>query len=679
MNARNRDKGASAQAGSRRHLTGALLLALGAVAIILGLYEVAERTWLDGADVRVIHTLQMVRTIVSCVVLAALVGWLIVRQSPPLLATMPSEEERVRGARPTERDRMVNYAHWFILMRWIAVVVAATLVFICIWVARLLPTEVALPLMLTVVVLAGSNVLHTVLLRRGHRVQLLLKLQIYGDLTILTVLLHFSGGIENPLAPVMLLHVIIGGIILSRRQCYAVAAIGSVLVALLAFAEWAHLLEHYTLLIFPHFRDAEGLQHAAHYPLYIVHPVGLHAAILFLTAYFVTTLADRLRHNERQLETMADHALAERQLLERSLETTGTAVRVVERGLRSRWTNARWEAWFGGGATGSSAAKQLDGERSASRKTFRDGRTRIRELTLNEQRHGRPDPFEPAPARRVFQVMTAPLRDAAGRVTQVVELAQDVTEQKRHQAQLIRAGQLAAVGELAGQVAHEVNNPIAIISAKTRLLLSGQRAEMSDETAGELAKIRDLSDRVAGIARGLLSSSRPSGAVRLALDIRMPIRRALAMVEQRARDTGVKIEDSLPDGLPNVRANAQEMEQLFLNLFLNALDAMQGGGRLIVDARPDQRTSGDGDQGVAITVRDTGCGIPEAMRERVFRPFFTTKTQGRGTGLGLSICQGLVRSHGGRLDVESQVGEGTRFTILLPVGTEGHAAEPHHA
>ncbi|MHC4413690.1 MAG: two-component system sensor histidine kinase NtrB [Planctomycetota bacterium] len=676
MNGDDRSDGASAPDRSRRHFVPVLSVALGALVVIFVLYELAERMWLRGEDTQMLGAIRMVRGIVTATVAAVLVGWLIVRRSPPLLATMPSDEEWVRGARPSERERMVNYARWFILMRWITVVAAAALIFISVWVARLLPSTVSLPLLLMVAVLAGSNVLYAALLRRGILGPHLLKLQVYGDLVILTVLLHFSGGIENPLSLVMLIHVIIGGIVLSRRQCFAVAATGSVLFGLLALAEGTSVLEHYTLLIFPHFHDEGGLRHAAHEPLYVASRVGLHSAILLLTAYFVTTLADRLRHDERQLEAMADRALAEEQLLERSLETTGTALRVVDRDLRSCWTNTRWQTWFGRSASGSVASERLNGERSAARQAFRDGRTRTTELAMAGD--GPLDPTASAPPERVFQLTSAALHDAGGHVHQVAELAQEVTGQKQTQEQLIRAGQLAAVGELAGRVAHEVNNPIAIISAKTRLLLSDHRSEMSDKTAAELAKIIDLSDRVARIARGLLSYCRPSGVAHAALDIQVPIRKALAMVEQRTRDTGVLVKENLPDRLPEVRGNAQEMEQLFLNLFLNALDAMQDGGQLIISARPDRMPAGDGGHGVAVTIEDTGGGIPQQLHERIFQPFYTTKTQEQGTGLGLSICEGLVRSHNGRIALDSKVGEGTRVTVHLPIETEAHEREADH-
>ena len=655
---------------SRRHLTRCALLAVGAVALIFIVYEVVERTWLTAVDLRVIHVLHMVRGIVASITAAVLVGWSIARSSPPLLVSASSEGDRALGTPPTEETRITNHARWMIQMRWVAVVVAVTLVFISTRAAGLLPATLTRPLLLTLAALTVLNIAYTVMLRARFQGRRLLHLQVYGDLVILVILLHFSGGIENPLSMILVFHVIIGGIILGRLQCYLVATASSVLFGVLALAEWGHVLEHYTLEIFPHFSEAEHDRHAAHESLYVASRVVLQTVILFVTAYFVSTLVARLRDDERQFEVMAARALADGQLLERSLETTGSALRVIDRSLRSRWTNSRWRTWFG-------SAGPPAGEGSAAQATFRDGVTRTTELTLSESAHVTDQDGLPE-SQRVLHVTTAPLRGVHGDVDQVVELARDVTEQRRSQARMLRAGQLAAVGELAGQVAHEVNNPIAIISAKARLLLSDHRAEMSDETAEEIDKIIHLADRVANIAQGLLSYCRPSGAARATLDIRDPVRRALAMVESRARGAGIGVEQDLPGGLPPIRANAQELEQVFLNLLLNALDAMPRGGTLAVRVEAAPPPLPEGGRAVAITIQDTGEGIPQKIRQRVFEPFFTTKGQGRGTGLGLSICEGLVRSHGGRIDFESDPDTGTRFTVTLPIEHHSPKTDDHH-
>lgn len=628
-------------------------------------YEIVERLWLTHVELQTLHLLHLLRGVLSSLIVAGFVGWMIIRVSPGFLPATPADEAWARQPAPTSADRTKAYARWFIDMRWIAVLLAGILVFISIQLVNWLPKEVWWPLMITVASLAGFNLIYIRLLRWERGLPALLLLQGYIDLVILTLLLHFSGGIENPLSMMMIFHVIIGGILLSRPQCHWIAAAASALFALLAWAEWSDRVEHYTLQLFPHFEQPGGeMFHPAHHTLYTISRVVLQAVVLFLTAYFVTTLAERLRQNERRLESMARRALAGQQLLEQALETTHTGLRVLGSDLQTFWANARWREWFEGFlAQSGEGSERLNGFDSPARQTLADGLLRVTEVVF-EKGPGATALAEANNAERVFQVTTAPLSDLNGRIQQVVELAQDITQQKHAQTQMMRAGRLAAVGELAGQVAHEINNPIAIISAKARLLLADHRGEMSAKIAQELSKITDLSNRVARIAQGLLSCCRPSPATRVRLDLRQPIRKSLAMVEQHAREIAVVVEDDLREALPPVKANSQEMEQVFLNLFLNALDAMPQGGRLRVSAAISDLH--DGQPGVAVKVEDTGVGISETIRDRIFEPFFTTKQEGRGTGLGLSICLGLVRSHGGEIEVESKPGRGSCFTVKLP-------------
>ena len=643
-----------------------LLYALGIVTLIIGLFELVERTWLTGLEMEVQHGVHMVRDVFSSLVVALVVSWTIIKASPTFLGASPIADESPQQARLTEMERTKIYAWWFIAMRWIAVLLAGILVFLSVQVVEWLPQEVWWPLVGTVAALAGANLSYLFLIRWDRGISTLLLLQGYIDLVILTVLLHFSGGIENPLSTIMLFHVIIGGILLSRRQCYGMAAVGSLLFALMAWSEWADVVEHYTLQLYPHFEQAGHVSHPAHHPLFAISLGVLQAAILFLTAYFVTTLSERMRYNERRLEAMADRALADRQLLERALETTGTGLRVLDQDLRLHWASKRWQEWFASQACADCLeCDSNDRGDSPACQCLQDGHIRVTELTLDASNCSS-KLFQSGANPSVFQVTTAPLQDPVSKIHQVVELAQNITEQKRSQARMMRAEKLAAVGELAGQVAHEVNNPIAIISAKARLLLSDQRNEMSPKIAQELGKIIDLSDRVARIAQGLLSYCRPSSATRMRLDFRAPVRKSLAMVEEQARRRGVTIEDRLPDRVPAVRANAHELEQVFLNLFLNALDGMPTGGVLRISSFVDSALLRDAKPGVGIVVADTGVGIPEAIRERIFEPFFTTKQEGQGTGLGLSICLGLIRSHGGEIDVESESAKGTRVTVKLP-------------
>lgn len=588
-----------------------------------------------------------------------MVGWIVIRSSPALLAVTSVETPEPNA---TQRARL--YAHWFIAMRWLAVLVASLLVFLSVQVFNLLDQAVWWPLLGAVALLAGFNLLYTLITPRIVQVRRVLVWQGYADLIFLTVLLHFSGGIQNPLAILMLFNVVIGGILISQKECYRMAAVGSLLFATMAIANATGFFAHHPLHLYPH--PASAIAPSATLPLFVGTCVGLHTTILFLTAYFVTTLAERLRRNEIHLATMAEKALAEHHLLEQALDTTSAGLRVLTPGLAPLWANEHWKRWFGYGTERSCSDPEENSQCSAAAKCLRSGKVVVTEITRLTDGTASESPPHPPAAEQILQITSAPIRDARGSVRQVVQLAQDVTPQKQAHIRMMRAGQMATVGELAGQIAHEVNNPIAIISAKTHLLLSDRRDEMSDKIARELEKINELSIRVARIAQGLLSYCRPSPAAHRPIDIRLSIRKSLAMIEQKASGNGIRIEDTLPGRPVSVMGNSGELEQVFLNLFLNAIHATPRGGRLAISFIDPAEEASPSDLRFGIAIDDSGSGVPPEIRERIFEPFFTTRKGGHGTGLGLSICQGLIRSHGGEVSVTDAPSGGARFTVWLP-------------
>jgi signal transduction histidine kinase len=411
-------------------------------------------------------------------------------------------------------------------------------------------------------------------------------------------------------------------------------------------------LHHYTLYTFPHLGHEHGLPHAAHFTPYVMSSVVVQAVVLLLTAYFVTTLAERVLYDERELASMAERAMAQRQLLERAMETTGTGLRVLDQNLHPFWLNEQWMKLM---------TNESDEQNATASQTLADGQVRVTEIAEADG----------SSARRVLQLTTAPLYGKSQQVAQIVELAQDVTRQREAQERLIRSSRLAAMGELAGEIAHEVNNPIGVVSAKARILLNSHREEMSEHVAAELEKMTAQADRVARVAQGLLTYCRPAHPARVSANVATAVQRAVNLVEQRARSSGVTIEQQLPPDLPSARANLDEMEQVLCNLLLNALDAMPEGGLLTIAGRVDQNL-------VEVTVRDTGCGMSPEVRQRVFEPFFTTKKR-EGTGLGLSICQGLVTACGGVIQVASEPGRGSTFIIRLPVALAEQSEGWEHA
>lgn len=243
-----------------------------------------------------------------------------------------------------------------------------------------------------------------------------------------------------------------------------------------------------------------------------------------------------------------------------------------------------------------------------------------------------------------------------GGVARVVSF-DDVTEQVKLEEQILQNERLASLGLLAAGVAHEVNTPLTGISSYTQMLLEAM--DPDDPRRDLLVKIEDQSRRASSIANSLLNLARPEGSSFESLPLNEIVAESLRLFEPQVRGRGIRLETELAEGLPPVRAHRGKLQQVLLNLLLNARDALESGGRIRV------ATSARGDR-VTLEVLDDGTGIAEEDLPRIFDPFFTTKGRGKGTGLGLSISHGIVREHHGELVVESVPGAFTCFRVELP-------------
>jgi signal transduction histidine kinase len=586
--------------------------------------------------------------------IVATLVWLL-HHSPPLLGREAARASDDPAHLSEMRDG--RYVRWFVHVRWVVLLVALALLVTTIGLGYLTPAVLP-PLVSIIGLLAAANLVYAGPARRWCSAACLLAVQLHVDMVGLTVALHLSGGIENPLYLFPVVNVVLGGIVLSRRQSLLLALNGGVLCALLVWAEWARLIPHYTLRLMPH--GVGGEIHVAYDTPYVAARTALQLVVLLLTAELVSRLAQHSRAHERALAEAAEAARAERELLEESLEGTETALRVMDPSMAGLWSNAQWRRWFPPGSPreGHALSWSATGDSPVSR-TLADGAPHRSEMPLP------PEGETSDTGGQVFRVTTAALHGPGGGTVRLAEMVQDITAEKRAEAALLKAGRLATVGEMAGRLAHEVNNPTAIVIGKARLLLSDRRAEMSDKIADDLGQIVDLGERVARISQGLLAYGRPSIARRSPIDLRAPARRALAFVEEQAGRRHVSVVDQLGDAPLAAVASGAELEQVFLNLVLNALDAMPEGGELVV-AAGEGATLADGRPAVAVAISDSGPGIPPELRDRVREPFFTTKPEGERTGLGLSVCDGVIRSHGGELRVEEGSAGGARMVVCLP-------------
>ncbi len=231
-------------------------------------------------------------------------------------------------------------------------------------------------------------------------------------------------------------------------------------------------------------------------------------------------------------------------------------------------------------------------------------------------------------------------------------------ELREMQQALLQSEKLAAMGRLTSQIAHELNNPIYGIMNTLELL----KTEIPPES--KRRKILELSlseiQRLAEMLRNMLSFSKPEEEKRKPIKINELIEGILLVMERQMKESNIKVQTYFDEGIPEVMASTNQMRQVMLNLIKNAKEAMPKGGTLIV------RTNRE-DSNVLIHIQDTGVGIPEEIRGRIFEAFFTTKQKVKGVGLGLSVCYGIIKDHGGEIRVESEVDKGTTFTIHLPI------------
>ncbi|HEY3380974.1 MAG TPA: ATP-binding protein [Vicinamibacterales bacterium] len=276
--------------------------------------------------------------------------------------------------------------------------------------------------------------------------------------------------------------------------------------------------------------------------------------------------------------------------------------------------------------------------------------------------------------RLLVNVTTVPLQSLSGSGSDsgTVIIVDDVTARAQLEEQLQISDKMASIGLLAAGVAHEVNTPLTGISSFTQMLLEG--ADPQDPKTRLLEKIERQTFRAAKIVNGLLNLSRPvaAGAGRGTVDLNVVINDVLSLLEHQFKVARIQVRREMATQGPVVMGIEFKLQQVFLNLFLNARDAMPKGGWLSISTKI-------ADGSAVAEVADTGAGIPSEHLARIYDPFFTTKAIGQGTGLGLSITYGIVREHDGTITCDSDVGQGTRFTLAFPVAAAAASSRPVRA
>jgi two-component system NtrC family sensor kinase len=313
----------------------------------------------------------------------------------------------------------------------------------------------------------------------------------------------------------------------------------------------------------------------------------------------------------------------------------------------------------------------------------------IRRLRTAMERAGEGDLTARVPVRsrdemgelgRSWNDMTADLHQARDELEGLNRTLEQRVEEKTRELeqthrQMVVVEKMASLGKLAAVVAHEINNPLAGIKTYARLLrrqfAAGTAPAPTPEQAKETDRILQMVDSEAGrcgdIVRNLLAFSRQSGARLAEEDLAPVVERCRMLLNHQAEMLGVTLETRVEKDLPRVVCDAAQVQQVILALAMNALEATPSDGRVSIEAARD----GDG---VRLAIADTGWGIPEEHLDRIFEPFFTTKEAGKGVGLGLAVVYGIVTGHHGTIDVRSEPGRGTTFTVRLPARPPEKAA-----
>ncbi|WP_333655443.1 ATP-binding protein [Dissulfurispira sp.] len=243
------------------------------------------------------------------------------------------------------------------------------------------------------------------------------------------------------------------------------------------------------------------------------------------------------------------------------------------------------------------------------------------------------------------------------------EVQKKTAEIVRAQEQLINAEKLASLGRMAAGVAHELNSPLTGIVTFAHLMMKRMPPENTQD-AEDLKVIIDQAERCSKIVRGLLGFSRKTASEKAHVDMNTLIENTLSMVRNQAKFYNITFDVRLDKSIPEVNADPNQIQQVFLNLLINAADAMEEKGKITISSRMAEEAA---DRFVELEFADTGPGIPEDIRSKVFEPFFTTKPAGKGTGLGLAVSYGIIKKHEGQIFVKSEHGQGASFFIRLPV------------
>lgn len=486
------------------------------------------------------------------------------------------------------------------------------------------------------------SLLSLVVLRKAtpRTTRTLTHLQIVWDLILVTVLILVSGGVTSRYAFLYFLSIISASALLARSQAYYTASLCVILYGAILDFQYYGKLAPLGLSPYP------AQQWGAEYLFYLIF---LHCAAFFLAAFLAGHLAERARVSESALKEKAiDYEELER--------LNSCIVSTIDSGLLTVNVSGRIRVF-------NRYAEQLTGvsQQDAYDRLLTDvlpgcagGASTCFESGQGEFEHRGADGRE-----LLLSYKSVPLLDTTGAPVGAIFDLHDLTELKRMAAELKRADRLAALGELAARMAHEIRNPLAAISGSVQLVALRPWCDEKDERLFSI--ILRETDRLDALLRDFLFYAKPNQPTKVPLNLQRVIGDLCALLATDPRMQGVEVDIQMPGELV-VQFDKDQCTQVFWNLLVNAAEAITGGGRIRIEGTLARE---NGDVGaVRIDISDSGSGMSPEDVKRVFEPFFTTKKG--GTGLGLATVYRIVETNGGRMSIQSAEGKGTTVTLHLP-------------
>lgn len=568
------------------------------------------------------------------------------------------------------REALSEQILWLIRLRWIAVG--------CIILACIMGTHVfqvlknAVPIYICAGLLLLSNILYFIAATRkdsrpGRRDVIIGMIQVETDMVLLTAVLHFSGGVSNPFFLLYVVPIIIATIILPRSMSYAAVLTAIVLFGLLAASELKGGigLGHYPLS----FPEGEGLWRN---PSYALGAVIAFVCVLTVVRHLTRVVIARMTAKELEAARNND-------VLQAVISAMGEGLIFITTKANVAICNPAASLWMRNHEINTDGVSIDDFPHALSEHVMALLRGEDKSSDWNEKIE-----FDTGdPAHRYIEIKSGPVTGIDGKRLGYVIVGQDLTEHRKltkdlmerteevteinemlkmSRIEMAQREKMVAIGQMATGIAHEIGNPLASISSVAQYLA---RKVETDEQKEQLLIIQYHVDRISTILRRMLGLSRPATSEYKWTDINALIDNTLSLINFDKRAQSVTIENVAGDDLPMMWLNPQNIEQVFINIFINALDAMNAKEqeqkhtlKIVTESKNDV---------VEIRISDTGVGMKSEVCKRAFESFFTTKEIGKGTGLGLFISYNLVTEVDGTILLESELGKGTTVIIRLPV------------